>query len=72
MYLSLVLGALICAGINRMSIPGMMVQVCYSLILGVVFMTLLHAGQDMKNRIPRKHKRPHQKLARAIPLRSQK
>ena len=25
----------------------MMVQVCYSLILGVVFMTLLHAGQDM-------------------------
>ena len=47
MYLSLVLGALICAGINRMSIPGMMVQVCYSLILGVVFMTLLHAGQDM-------------------------
>ena len=47
MYLSLVLGALICAGINRMSIPGMMVQVCYSLILGVVFMTLLHVGQDM-------------------------
>lgn len=47
MYLSLVLGALICAGINRMSIPGMMVQVCYSLIIGVVFMTLLHARQDM-------------------------
>lgn len=47
MYLSLILGALICAGINRMTIAGMLVQVCYSLIIGVVFMTLLHAREDM-------------------------
>lgn len=47
MYLSLILGALICAGINRMTIAGMLVQVCYSLIIGVVFMTLLHVGEDM-------------------------
>lgn len=47
MYLSLILGALICAGINRMTIAGMLVQVCYSLIIGVVFMTLLHAKEDM-------------------------
>lgn len=47
MYLSLILGALICAGVNRMTIAGMLVQVCYSLIIGVVFMTLLHAREDM-------------------------
>ena len=47
MYLSLILGALICAGINRMTIAGMLVQVCYSLIIGVVFMTLLHTREDM-------------------------
>ena len=47
MYLSMILGALICAGINRMTIAGMLVQVCYSMIIGVVFMTLLHAGEDM-------------------------
>lgn len=47
MYLSLILGALICAGINRMTIAGMLVQECYSLIIGVVFMTLLHVGEDM-------------------------
>ena len=42
MYLSLILGALICAGINRMTIAGMLVQVCYSLIIGVVFLSLIH------------------------------
>ena len=47
MYLSLILGALICAGINRMTSAGMLVQVCYSLIIGVVFMTLLHTREDM-------------------------
>lgn len=47
MYLSLILGALICAGINRMTIAGMLVHVCYSLIIGVVFMTLLHTREDM-------------------------
>ncbi len=54
-YLSLILGALVCAGLNKMTIAGMMVQICYALIIGIAFMTLLHAREDMLwHQIPEK------------------
>lgn len=47
LYLSLLLGAVVCATVNQMSLSDTLVQICYALISGAVFLVLLHSKQDM-------------------------
>lgn len=45
-YLSLILSALICASINGMALSAALVRICYAIVLGAVFLAVLHRKED--------------------------
>lgn len=54
-YLALILSGLICACLNGMTLTGALVRCCYAVIIGAVFLLILHYKEEMLwNQIPNK------------------